>query len=566
MDFKNEVAKLINKSYNQFTLEEILETIEIPAKSDMGDFAYPCFRLAKEFKKAPPMIAQDLANNIEKNNIVVDIKALGGYVNFFINEELYSKEILTELWNNPKDYGKQNIGNGRKIVIDYSAPNIAKPFHVGHLRSTVIGNALYNIYNMLGYTSFGINYLGDWGTQFGKLIVAYKMWGDKSAVDEHGITELTRIYVKFHDEAEKNDKLNDKARSWLVKMQNGDKEALELWQWFKDISLKEFQKVYDRLDITFDSYQGESYYNDKMQPVVDELIEKNILVESNGAKIVDLEEFNMPPCLILRSDGGTLYPTRDIASALHRKNVHDFEKAIYITAVDQNLHFAQWFKVLDIMGYEWAKDLVHVGFGLVSLDSGKLSTRKGHVILMEELLAEAVKKTREIMETSKGFELDNKDEVAEDVGIGAVIFHDLFNSRIKDVVFSWDKVLNFDGESGPYVQYTHARCHSVLEKIGGVDFDQVDFNLITDSSSKEIVKLLYSYPDKLVEAAYKNEPFIITRYLVDVTKAFNKFYNDNKINVEDIKLKNSRGIIVFAVKNILSNGLNLLGIKAPERM
>ena len=461
MDFKEQIALLIS-SVTDLKKDEILNLIEIP-NSDMGDFAFPCFKLAKTMKKAPNIIASELAEKIEKKEFIDNIQVVNAYINFYVSKSIYVEKVLTNVLNEKDNFGNSNMGKDKTVIIDYSSPNIAKPFHIGHLRSTVIGNSLYKIYKKLGYNVVGINHLGDWGTQFGKLIVAYKKWGNKELVEKDDIKELSKIYVKFHEESEKDKSLEDEARLWLVKMQEGDKEALDLWKWFCDISMKEFERVYKMLNISFDSYAGESFYNDKMQPVVDELFEKDILVESEGAKIVDLEPYNMPPCLILRSDGGTLYPTRDIAAAFYRKKEYNFEKCLYITALDQNLHFAQWFKVIELMGYDWAKDLVHIPFGLVSLNDGKLSTRKGHVVLMEDILNHAIEKTKNIIE-EKNPNLENKEKIAKDVGIGAVIFNDLFNSRVKNVVFDLERMLNFQGETGPYVQYTHARACSILEK------------------------------------------------------------------------------------------------------
>lgn len=564
MDFKKEISAKIATIIN---LEEkdIYDYIEVPPNKNMGDFSFPCFRLAKELKKSPNVIATELSEKLNTINFVDEIKTEGAYINFYLNKEYFAKTVLSNLIEKGSSYGKSNLGNGKRIVIDYSSPNIAKPFHVGHLRSTVIGNALYNIFENLGYESVGINHLGDWGTQFGKLIVAYTNWSNKELVERDGIKELNSIYVKFHEEAEKNPNLNQEARDWLIRMQDGDEEALSLWKFFNEVSMKEFEAVYTRLDIEFDSYTGESFYNDKMSKIVDELKEKNILVESDGAKIVDLEKYNMPPCLILRSDGGTLYPTRDISAAKYRMETYDFEKCLYVTAIDQNLHFAQWFKVIEIMGHEWAKDLIHIPFGLVSLESGKLSTRKGNVVLMEELLNEAVNKTREIIE-EKNPSLEDKDKVAEQVGIGAIIFNDLYNSRIKDIVFSWEKMLSFEGETGPYVQYTHARASSVLSKGGEINFNEINFSELTDEASLEMLKLIYFYPDKIVEASVKYEPFVIARHLVNIAQAFNKFYHDNPIIASEPHIKNARLALVHVTKNILSNGLAILGIKSPEKM
>ncbi len=565
MDFKEQIALLIS-SVTDLEKDEILNLIEIP-NSDMGDFAFPCFKLAKTMKKAPNIIASELAEKIEKKEFIDNIQVVNAYINFYVSKSIYVEKVLTNVLNEKDNFGNSNMGKDKTIVIDYSSPNIAKPFHIGHLRSTVIGNSLYKIYEKLGYNVVGINHLGDWGTQFGKLIVAYKKWGNKELVEKDDIKELSKIYVKFHEESEKDKSLEDEARLWLVKMQEGDKEALDLWKWFCDISMKEFERVYKMLNISFDSYAGESFYNDKMQPVVDELFEKNILVESEGAKIVDLEPYNMPPCLILRSDGGTLYPTRDIAAAFYRKKEYNFEKCLYITALDQNLHFAQWFKVIELMGYDWAKDLVHIPFGLVSLNDGKLSTRKGHVVLMEDILNHAIDKTKKIIE-EKNPNLENKEKIAKDVGIGAVIFNDLFNSRVKNVVFDLERMLNFQGETGPYVQYTHARACSILEK---EEFNEellknIDYSLICDEYSFELIKTLSQYPDKIVDASNKYEPFIITRHLVNVCQAFNKFYDENNIKNSETDLKNARLTLVYATKTIIANGLYLLGINSPEKM
>jgi len=564
MDFKAEIASAIANTLN-IDVNEVLGAIEIPPNKDMGDYAYPCFRLAKTLRKAPPLIAADLAANIKLPSFVSETKVMGAYLNFFTDKSVFAKEIITKIFDEKENYGKSKVGEGKNIVIDYSSPNIAKPFHVGHLRSTVIGNAIYKIHEFLGYNCVGINHLGDWGTQFGKLITAYKLWGDAEKVEKDGISELMRIYVKFHDEAEKEPSLNDTARGWFVKMQDGDEEALKLWKWFKDISLKEFERVYNTLGVTFDSYAGESFYNDKMAAVVDELKEKKLLVESNGAMIVDLEEEKMPPCLIIRTDGGTLYATRDITAAIYRKKTYDFEKCIYVTAIDQNLHFAQWFKVIEKMGYDWYKNLVHVPFGLVSLESGKLSTRKGNVVLMEDLLNEAVKKTAAIIE-EKNPDLPNKEEVAKQVGIGAVIFDDLYNGRIKDIVFSWEKMLSFEGETGPYVQYTNARACSVLRKAGEEADSSIDFSVLTDDVTVEVIKLLASFNDKVQEAADKYEPSVVSRYLVDLAQAFNKFYHDNAILNSEEETRKARLAVVKAVSTVLTSGLALLGIQAPEQM
>lgn len=564
MDFIKGISEAIAKAAD-LDINDVKDSIEIP-KQGMGDYAFPCFKLAKILRKAPQMIASDIAEKIKKPSFISDIQVVNAYINFYVDKSVFAENVLSNVNKKGREYINSDLGNGKTIVIDYSSPNIAKPFHIGHLRSTAIGNSLYKIYKALGYKVVGINHLGDWGTQFGKLIVAYKLWGDKEAVERDDIKELSRIYVKFHEEAENKPELNDEARTWLVKMQEGDDEALSLWKWFCEISMKEFNRIYNRLGITFDSYAGESFYNDKMEAVVEEIKEKNLLTESQGAQIVDLEEYKMPPCLILRSDGGTLYPTRDISAAIYRKNTYDFDKCIYVTALDQNLHFAQWFKVIELMGYDWAKDLVHTPFGLVSLGDGKLSTRKGHVVLMEDILNMSVEKTKNIIE-EKNPNLENKDKVAEEVGIGAIIFDDLFNSRIKNVVFDFDRMLNFDGETGPYAQYTHARASSIIKKAGIEKIeDNIDYSILCDDASFNVCKTINDFPDKIKEAAEKNEPYIVARQIIEVCKAFNKFYNENNIMNSEENVKIARLAIVFAVRDILAAGLDLLGIKAPEQM
>ncbi len=567
MDFIYGISEAISKA-SDIDINDIKEAVEIPANKDMGDYAFPCFKLAKVMRKAPPLIAKEIAEKIEKPDFVSKIEVVNAYINFYVDKSIFVDSVITNIVNKGADYIKSDIGKGKTIVIDYSSPNIAKPFHVGHLRSTVIGNALYNIYKALGYNVVGINHLGDWGTQFGKLIVAYKMWGNKEAVEKDDIKELSRIYVKFHEEAEKDPSLDDEARSWLVKMQEGDEEALSLWKWFCDISMKEFNRIYDRLGISFDSYAGESFYNDKMAAVVEEIKEKDLLTESQGAQIVDLEKYNMPPCLILRSDGGTLYPTRDISAAIYRMNTYNFEKCIYVTALDQNLHFAQWFKVIELMGYDWADKIIHVPFGLVSLGDGKLSTRKGHVVLMEDILNMSVEKTRNIID-EKNPDLENKDKIAEDVGIGAIIFDDLYNSRIKNVVFDMERMLNFDGETGPYAQYTHARACSIIRKAGIAsysDLGKIDASLISDEASVNVCKVLNDFSSKIQEAADKNEPYIVTRHIIEICKAFNKFYNENNIMNSEGDVKKARLAVVMAVRDNIKAGLKIIGLKAPEAM
>jgi len=568
-DFKLELAKLLSNKISFLTQNEIVTMIEVPTNSSMGDYAFPCFKLAKETRKAPIVIAKEIAESIDEVHFIAKIENVNAYINFFIDKTLLVKEVLTNVLDKGQNYGMAIIKDKGNIVIDYSSPNIAKPFHVGHLRSTVIGNSLYRIYEALGYKCVGINHLGDWGTQFGKLIVAYKKYSSKEEIEQKGIAELLRIYVLFHDEAKENPEMDQEARDYFTKMEKGDKEALELWKWFKEVSLKEFERVYNMLGVTFDSYNGEAFYNDKMDEAVKELEEKGLIEISEGARIVRLDDENMPPCLITKNDGSSLYATRDIAAAKYRMDTYKFEKCIIVTALQQNLHFAQWFKVIEKMGYDWAKNLVHVAFGMVSMDGSKLSTRAGNVIFLEDILKEAVDKTKTIIE-EKNPQLPNKDVVARQVGIGAVIFDDMYNNIIKDIQFSWERVLNFDGETGPYVQYTHARACSVLKK-AGLDLEnlpefKIDFSAISDDATVGIIKELAKFNEVISAAASSYEPSYVARYSIDLAQAFNKFYHDNPILVEDEVMKNSRLAIVAATKNTLKNALYLLGIDSPIQM
>jgi len=560
---KNKIIDLLSQYIDGLSLSEIENAIEIPPKTEMGDFAFPCFKLAKFYRKAPPVIAKELSEKIEKPDFLSEIKVIGGYLNFFVDKSQYAKKIVDTFFST-ENYGSSDEGNGQTICIDYSSPNVAKNFHVGHLRTTIIGNSIHNIYKKLGYKVVRINHLGDWGTQFGKLIVAYKRWGSKEAIEQNGISELMSIYVKFHDEAEHDDSLNDEARAWFTKMEHGDEEALSIWKWFREISLKEFLRVYDMLGIEFDSYAGESFYNDKMAAVIDELKEKGLITVSDGAQIVVLDDYNMPPCLITKKDGSSLYATRDISAALYRKNTYDFSKCIYVTGLEQKLHFAQWFKVIELMGYDWYKNLVHVPYGLVSLKGGKLSTRHGNVIYAEDILNESIQKIESIIE-EKNPDLPDKENVSKQVGIGAILFNDLYNQRIKDVVFDWDKILNFDGETGPYVQYTYARAASVLRKIGSIE-NIIDYSILTDDLSMALLKVIEKYPSVIKDASEKLEPSVIARYAMDLAQTFNKFYHDCQINVEDINIKYTRANIVAITKSILKDALGLLGISCPEQM
>ena len=556
-DFKVAVATCLKEHIEELTLEEITALIEVPPNKDMGDFAFPCFKLAKVFRKAPNMIAAELSEKIEAKGVISNVTPLGGYINFLA--ETVIKDVLTK----KEKYGHSDLGKDKTIVIDFSSPNIAKPFHIGHIRTTVIGNALYKIYDSQGYNTVRINHLGDYGTQFGKLIVAFKLWGNKEAVEANPIPELLKLYIQFHDEAERHPEMEDEARAWFTKLENGDKEAKELWQWFRDESLKEFARVYDLLDIEFDSYNGESFYSDKMDRVIDIIKDKGLLQESQGTNIVDLEEYNMPPALITKNDGSTLYMTRDLAAALYRKENYDFEKCIYVVGSQQSLHFQQLFKVLELVGFEWAKDMVHVPFGMVALEEGTMSTRKGRVVFLEDVLKQAIEKTKETMLTKNPNAL-NVDEIAKQVGVGAVIFHDLKNDRLTTFDFNLEEVVRFEGETGPYVQYTHARAVSLLEKAGFVPSETADYAL-NDDTSWEVVKLVQKYPETVLSAGEKYEPSVIAKHAIKLAQAFNKYYAHTKILADD-EQKEARLALVYAVTVLLKEDLRLLGLHAPDKM
>ena len=564
-DFKVAIANCLKEKIEDLTLEEIIALIEVPPNKEMGDYAFPCFKLAKVFRKAPNMIAADLAESIEAKGEISKVMPLGGYVNFFVNKSQLAESVIKDVLTKKENYGHSDLGQDKAVVIDFSSPNIAKPFHIGHIRTTVIGNALYKIYNSQGYNVVRINHLGDYGTQFGKLIVAFKLWGSKEAVEANPIPELLKLYIKFHEEAEKKPEMEDEARAWFTKLENGDEEAKALWQWFRDESLKEFARVYDLLDIEFDSYAGESFYSDKMDVVIEKIKEKGLLKQSQGTNVVDLEEYNMPPALITKNDGSTLYMTRDLAAAIYRKNTYDFEKCIYVVGSQQSLHFQQLFKVLELMGFEWAKDLIHVPFGMVALEEGTMSTRKGRVVFLEDVLKQAIEKTRETV-LSKNPNAKNVDEIAKQVGVGAVVFQELSNSRIKDYTFSWSRTLSFEGETGPYVQYTHARCCAVLRKANEEVSTDINYELLSDGDAAEVLKVIGSFNKSIVSAMRRNEPHIVTRFVLDLAQAFNKFYHDNPILVEDEELRKARLALVAATRQTLENGLNILGMHAPERM
>lgn len=564
MDYKEIIAKLI-KEHVDLEIEDIKKLIEIPPKSDMGDFAFPCFQLARVMRKAPNMIAEELASKLNKEGFE-RIENLGPYVNFFVDKEAFTKNAIETVLTEGEDYGKSNIGEGKTVCVEYSSPNIAKPFHVGHLFSTSIGNSLYKLFKEEGYDVVGINHLGDWGTQFGKLISAYNRWVDEEALEKDAISELLRIYVKFHDEAEKDPSLVDEGRMHFKRLEEGAEEETALWKRFRELSLKEFNRVYDLLGIKFDSLAGEAFYNDKMQVIIDELKEKNLLTESNGAQVVMLDEYNMPPCIVLKGDGATIYATRDLAAANYRKNTYDFDKCVYVVGTPQALHFKQVFKTLELAGKDWAKDCVHVGFGLVKFADGGMSTRKGKVVLLDDLLSEAVSKTLEII-NEKNPELENKEEVAKKIGIGAVIFTYLKNSREKDIIFDWKEILSFEGETGPYVQYSYARGNSILERAGEIDLTNVDYSKLNSKEEFELIKSLESFKKNIHLAIEKFEPSVMSRYVIEVAKLFNKFYNAHSVlNLEDEELKKARLALVKASLQVIKNGLGLLGIEVVEKM
>ena len=560
---RDQIIDLISTAAN-LDKAMVSDILEIPPKADMGDFAFPCFQLAKTLKKAPPMIAADIAEKIGDVDILDKLEVKGAYLNFFIKKDLFVKTMIENA--DVENFGSSDMGKGKTICIDYSSPNVAKNFHVGHLRTTIIGNSLYKIYSKLGYQVERINHLGDWGTQFGKLIVAYKAWGSKEAVEKDGVAELMRLYVKFHEEADKDDSLNDQARAWFTKMEHGDEEALDIWKWFVDISLKEYKGTYALLGMEFDHYLGESFYRDKTADVVKRLQDANLLEESQGAQIVNLDAYDMPPCLIMKKDGSSIYATRDLAAIFYRKVRWNFDKCLYVTGQEQKLHFAQVFKVVELLGNDWAKDsLVHIPYGLVSLEGAKLSTRSGNIIYAEDILLEAIDKVKGVI-AEKNPDLENKDEVAKIVGVGAILFHDLYNQRIKDVSFKWDKVLNFDGETGPYVQYTYCRCASILRSI---DYDAnatIDYSLLLDEEAIALLKEINRFPQVVKDAAEKYEPSVVARFAMDVAQSFSHFYNADRVNVEDAALRNARAKLVDMTKHTLKDALDLLGIRCPEQM
>ena len=572
MDMKTRIAQLLADTLHKTWPEaeglpeaaDIRGQLAVPPDPNLGDYAFPCFRFAKVLRMAPPKIAEAVAAAFDAPE-TARVEAVNGYLNFFLNRVNFAKGTLENVLASGEKYGSSDMGAGKTICLDYSSINIAKRFHIGHLSTTMLGHSLKRIYEHLGYKTVGINHLGDWGTQFGKMICAYKLWGSEEQVEKGGVNELTRLYVKFHAEAEEHPELEDEGRAWFKKIEDGDPEALRIFNWFKELTLRDTARVYDLLGVKFDSYAGESFYNDKMGRVIDELKAKNLLTISDGASIVDLEKYNMPPCLILKKDGATLYATRDIAAALYRHDTYHFDKCLYVVAYQQDLHFRQWFKVLELMGYAWAKDCVHVAFGMISYEGQSLSTRKGNIVYLEDLLDQAQEKALKIIE-EKSPNLENKAEVARQVGIGAVVYADLSNNRIKDIDFSWDRALNFDGETGPYVQYTHARCCSVLRKAAELNLPDPDYSALQDDEAQDCLRKLGRFPDVIKEAADKYEPSMITRAVTDLAQAYNKFYYEHRILDDDPAVAAARVALTRAMKSVIKTGLYLIGIETPERM
>ncbi|MGX7352003.1 arginyl-tRNA synthetase [Enterococcus canis] len=563
MNEREIVAKALHTALDeQLSIEAILQLLEQPKSAQHGDVAFPTFTLAKTLRKAPQMIAAELIEKLPQGDFE-KVEAVGPYLNFFLDKGKVSQNVLKDILADGSHYGDSQLGTGQTIPIDMSSPNIAKPISMGHLRSTVIGNALANIMTKIGYQAVKINHLGDWGTQFGKLIVAYKRWGSEAEVQAAPIQELLRLYVEFHEVAEKEPELNDEARAWFKRLEEGDEEALALWRWFREESLKEFQKIYDMLGITFDSYNGEAFYNDKMAGVVNLLEEKHLLQENQGAEIVDLSAYDLNPALIRKSDGATLYMTRDLAAAIYRKETYQFAKSLYVVGNEQSIHFKQLKAVLKEMGFDWADDLYHVPFGLITQGGKKLSTRKGKIVLLEEVLNDAIAQAKEQIQ-AKNPTLANQDTVAKQVGVGAVVFHDLKNDRLNNFDFNLEEVVRFEGETGPYVQYTHARSQSILRKAVWQADPQASYQL-NDPESWEVVKLLQAYPDVVQRAADKFEPSVIAKHAIHLAQAFNKYYANVKILVED-EQRDSRLALVAAVATLLKEDLRLLGIEAPNEM
>ncbi len=562
--FVEEIVEIL-KDRVSLSAEKIESLIEVPPEEKFGDYAFPCHILSKELKRSPQEIASKLSSELKPKELIEEIFPIGPYINFKVNRQKFAEYVLQEIYTRDSDYGSDTQGRGKTIAMDYSHPNIAKPFGIGHLRSTVIGNALYNILRTLGYQVIRINHLGDWGTQFGKVIAAYKMWGEEKELSSDPIATLYDLYVRFHQEAEKNPQLDEEARRWFKKLEDGDKEALELWEKFKTFSLDEFDRIYKMLDISFDSYAGESFYNQFTEKTIDKMNQMGLTQISQDALIVNLEKYGMPPCLIRKKDEASLYATRDICAAIYRYDTYHFDKALYVVGSAQKLYFQQLFKVLELMGYPWAKDLVHVDFGWVKFKQKMMSTRKGNIVLLEDVLNKSIDLALKIIK-EKNPELENKEKVAFDVGIGAVMFANLFTRRNKDIDFDWDKILNFEGETGPYVQYTHARLCSLMRKYGQPLQSQVDFKSLSTEEEHMLLKRLEDFPRRIKSSAREYEPAVICSYLLELCALFNRFYQKERIITENAESTKARMLLVKAVQTVIKSGLSLLGIKSPEEM
>ncbi len=568
INFKKEIATKIAKVTN-LSKEELEKYIEIPPNSDLGDYAFPCFKLAKDLRKAPPIIANEIKENIETDeNIIERIDVVGGYLNIYINKEVLIKTVLEEVAKENEKYGSSNVGEGKTAVIEYSSPNIAKPFHIGHLRSTVIGGALYKIYNFLGYNTIGLNYLGDWGLQFGKVIAGISLWKDEYDFENDEMGSILKTYIRFNQEEKENPELTEMAREYFKKLEKGEPEIVKQWEHIRKISIDNYQRTYKLLNSKFDSYNGEAYYNDKMAPIIEELRNKGLLKESQGAQVVDLEKYNMPPCIVVTSAGTTIYATRDLAALKDRINKYNFDKLIYVAGSEQQLHFKQVFKVMELMGYEeYVSKCAHVPFGLiVDRDGEKIGSRKGNSVFLEDILNESIDKVKNII-NQKNPDIENKDEIAKKIGVGAIIFNDLSNSRIKDEIFDWDILLNFQGETGPYIQYIYVRTRSLLNKAGYIPkIEEIDFTRLKEKEAISILKTIYMFNEVIQNAADKNEPSILARYLIDLSQNFSTFYNEHKIITEDKNIQDARLFLTYAVGIVLKSGVELLGMEMPERM
>ncbi len=567
INFKKEIGEKIS-NITKIDINQIEEFIEIPPDSNMGDYAFPCFRLAKELKKSPNIIADEIKAKIETGKVFTKIEVSGGYLNFYVNKKLLVKEVINQFDKEKENFGKEKIGEGKTILVEYSSPNIAKPFHIGHLRNTVIGSALYNMYKALGYNAISINHLGDYGTQFGKMIEGYKRWGNEYDIEDNPIEELIKIYVRINELCKESEEVLNACRENFRKLENGDEYCTSIWNKFKDLSLKEFYRIYDLLGIKFDSLNGEAFYSDKMQEVEDILEKSGKLVTSEGAKIVNLEDQKLGVCMIKKSNNSTTYATRDLAAILYRTRTYDFDKCLYIVAYEQNLHFKQIFEVAKLLGIseKHISGLQHIPYGMVHLKTGKMSTREGNVIKVEDLLNESIQRVEKIIE-EKNPQMDHKLENAKKIGIGAVIFNNLATTIIKDQIFDWDEVLNFNGETGPYIQYTYVRTKSVLDNVESIpNVECIQAEYLTDDKSMELIKNIYEYSNILKSATLKNEPSILAKYLLNLAKSYSSFYNENKIIVEDNQIQNARVYITYMTKIILEQGMKLLGIEMPDKM